>query len=151
MIFLSSLLAVSFIAVPAGVSDLATMPHLAQSSADPYSDWIFLYEDTFEGASGAEVTQRWWLNPSFSRQGETLRFQLLARRQPVSDNGTAAGQFDYIADCASLSYALEQAAFLDADNRILDSQTYRSSMQPATPEMPIHSVLSDLCLGVYGN
>jgi hypothetical protein len=121
---------------------------VAQSS-DPYADWVYLYEDTFENNQGQEVTQEWWLKPETIRRNSIVQFTLLARRTPISSNGTAAAVFDYIADCETMSYALEKTTFLDSSDATLDVQTFQRAMEPSNPEERFHEVLTDLCGGVY--
>ena len=116
---------------------------------DPYADWIFLYEDSFENSSGQEITQRWWLEPNSSRRNNLLNFTLLARRSPVSNNGTAAAVFDYVADCGTMSYTIERTEFLDSNDSTLDVQTYQRVMDAADPEDEFYGVLADICNGVY--
>lgn len=128
----------------AGVS----APDIAQSR-DRFADWQFLYEDTFEDSNGREVTQQWWLDPDATRQNNLMNFTLLARRSPVSNNGTAAAVFDYAADCGTMSYTIEGAQFLNGNDDILDTQTYQRVMEAADPEQPIYTVLDDLCSGKY--
>ena len=112
---------------------------------DPYSDWTYLYEDTFEGSSGEAVTQQWWLNPETSVRDNLLVFTLLARRNPVSGNGTAAAVFDYVADCAALSYSMEKVTFIDSSNATIDTQTNRTVMEAVDPSSNFYSVLQNLC------
>lgn len=121
---------------------------VAQSN-NPFADWIFLYEDTFENNSGQEVTQRWWLDPDTNRQNNLLNFTLLARRSPVSSNGTAAAVFDYVADCEAMSYAIERTEFLDSNDASLDVQTYQRVMESADPDDEFYDVLENLCSGAY--
>lgn len=117
---------------------------LAQAS-DPYSDWNYLYEDTFENSAGTTITQQWWLNPDTLRQGNTLNFTLLARRNPVSDDGIAAAVFDYVADCETISYTMETATFLDGNYATLNTQTYRTVMKDAETSDRLYTVLANLC------
>jgi hypothetical protein len=121
---------------------------IAQNEND-FSDWIYLYEDTFENSAGQEVTQQWWLAPDTSRQNNLMNFTLLARRSPVSANGTAAAVFDYVADCETMSYTIEQTEFLDSNDDTLDVQTFQRVMEAANPDDEIHGILDDLCSGVY--
>lgn len=121
---------------------------LAQG-ADPYADWRYLYEDSFENTAGQEIAQQWWLSPSYSHQGSMLNFTLLARRSPVSDNGTTAALFGYVADCGSMVYSIEETQFLDVNNQVIDVQTYQRPMEAANPESPFYEVLENLCSGVY--
>jgi hypothetical protein len=114
-----------------------------------FADWIYLYEDTFESGSGQQVTQQWWLEPGPTRQSNLMNFTLLARRSPVSSNGTAAAVFDYVADCDTMSYTIEQTEFLDSNDATLDVQTYQRVMDAANPDEAFYSVLSDLCGGAY--
>jgi hypothetical protein len=123
-------------------------PQIAQNE-DPYGNWIFLYEDAFENNAGQEITQSWWLEPNSRRQNSVVNFTLLARRSPISSNGTAAAVFDYVADCETMSYTIEQAEFLNSDDATLDVQTYQRVMDAADPEEPFYEVLQDLCGGVY--
>lgn len=133
-----------------GGSGLPPQPtlHLAQEQAD-YSDWIYLYADSFETNGGTEVTQNWWLDPDLERIGDTVRFTLLSRRSPVSANGTAAGVFGYIANCETISYALEDATFLDSQDEALETQTYQTALRAADPESAIYPHLVDICAGAY--
>lgn len=121
---------------------------LAQE-ADPYANWLYLYEDSFENNAGQEITQQWWLNPSTNRQNNILNFTLLARRSPVSENGTTAALFDYVADCGGMMYSIESTQFLGANNQPLDGQTFQRAMEPANPESEFYGVLEDLCSGAY--
>jgi hypothetical protein len=118
----------------------------AQTS-DRFADWMFLYEDTFENSNGQEVTQQWWLAPNPTRQNNLMNFTLLARRSPVSSNGTAAAVFDYVADCSTMNYTIEGAEFLNSNDDILDTQTYQRVMEAADPEQPFYDVLQDVCGG----
>lgn len=128
---------------------LGSSTSLVAQSQDPYQDWTYLYEDTFEDSSGEQVTQQWWLNPEFRRNNNLLNFTLLARRNPISSNGTAAAVFDYVADCDTISYSMEKATFLDSNNAALDTQTVRRAMDKAEPGDEFYDVLTDLCSGVY--
>lgn len=121
---------------------------IAQNEND-FSDWIYLYEDTFENSAGQEITQQWWLAPGSSRQNNLMNFTLLARRSPVSANGTAAAVFDYVADCETMSYTIEQTEFLDSNDDTLDVQTFQRVMEAANPDDEIYGILDDLCGGVY--
>ena len=112
---------------------------------DPYSDWQYLYEDTFESSSGESITQEWWLNPETRERNNLLEFTLLARRSPVSSNGTAAAVFDYVADCGALSYSMEKVTFIDGNNATIDTQTSRTVMEAADPSSNFYGVLQDLC------
>ena len=138
--FIATLAAVPLIAVGTPGTEVA-------QSADLYADWLYLYEDTFEDNSGAEITQNWWLNPDTNRRNNILEFTLLARRSPVSANGTAAAVFGYLADCSNKNYTLERAEFLDSNNATLDVQTYQRVMEPADPDTSFANVLDDLCSG----
>jgi hypothetical protein len=121
---------------------------LAQT-ADPYADWRYLYVDSFENSAGQNITQEWWLSPAQTRQNSQLRFTLLARRSPISDNGTAAALFGYVANCDSMMYAIESVQYLDINDQTLNSQTMQQAMQSADPESQFYSVLSGLCSGAY--
>ncbi|WP_008310360.1 hypothetical protein [Leptolyngbya sp. PCC 6406] len=123
---------------------------LAQNQ-DPYQDWIYLYTNTFENSQGSTIDQQWWLNPSINREGDIVRFTLLSRRTPISDNGTAAGVFDYIANCEALSYAVEQMTFLDTADQPLQSQTQQTPLRDAEASNPLYPHLQDICAGVYGS
>ena len=116
---------------------------------DPYANWSYLYEDTFENNAGQTITRRWWLSPETRRQNNLLEFTLLARRSPASSNGTTAAVFDYIADCETISYSMETVTFLDNNNSVLDTQTQRQVMEPADPNTNpnFYSVLDRLCKG----
>ncbi|NJN21218.1 MAG: hypothetical protein HC812_08555 [Leptolyngbya sp. RL_3_1] len=116
---------------------------------DPYSDWIDLYTDSFEDSQGNTITQSWLLNPSIQRTGETVRFTLLSKRSPVSSNGTAAGRFAYIANCGTVSYAIERITFLDEDNVEIDAHTYQSALENVDPESPLYPHLIAICNGEY--
>jgi len=118
-------------------------------TADPYANWLYLYEDSFENSAGQEITQRWWLDPSTARQNTLLNFTLLARRSPASDNGTAAALFDYVADCEGMMYAVERTEFLNGRDQTLDIHTYQRAMETADPNSEFYSVLDELCRGVY--
>jgi hypothetical protein len=131
------------------VSVEAAPPLQIAQTEDPFAKWIFLYEDTFENNAGQEVTQEWWLEPNSSRQNNVANFTLLARRSPISSNGTAAAIFDYVADCETMSYTIEQAEFLDSNDATLDVQTYQRVMDAANPEEPFYEVLEDICGGAY--
>ena len=131
-------------------AQVETTPQVQIAQSDnPFAEWIFLYEDTFENSAGQEVTQQWWLEPNSRRQNALINFTLLARRSPISSNGTAAAVFDYVADCETMSYTIEQAEFLDSSDAILDVQTYQRVMDAADPEEEFYEVLDDLCSGVY--
>ncbi|MBE7382586.1 MAG: hypothetical protein F6J95_014380 [Leptolyngbya sp. SIO1E4] len=121
---------------------------IAQNS-DPYGDWQYLYNDTFQDSGGAEISQEWRLNPATQRNNNILKFTLLARRNPVSSNGTAAAVFNYVADCGAMRYAPEQVTFLDNNNGTLDVQTYNQVMEDADPNANanFYSVLDRLCKG----
>ncbi|MDB9528077.1 hypothetical protein PN498_18930 [Oscillatoria sp. CS-180] len=120
---------------------------IAQNT-DPYANWIYLYQDVFQNSAGQEVTQQWWLEPDVQRSN-LLNFTLLARRSPVSDNGTAAAVFDYVADCEAMSYSIERTEFLDGNNTTLDVQTSQKVMESANPESQFYTVLNDICNGIY--
>jgi hypothetical protein len=124
-------------------------PAVLAQAEDPYSDWIALYTDSFEDSQGTTVTQSWLLNPAFQRTGETVRFTLRSERTPVSSNGTAAGHFDYIANCGSLSYAIERIIFLDGDDGTIDTHTYQSALEDADPNAAIYPHLVAICDGTY--
>lgn len=121
---------------------------LAQE-ADPFANWQYLYADSFENSAGQEVTQQWWLSPNQSRQNNQLQFTLLARRSPISDNGTASALFGYVADCDSMMYSIESMQFLDVNNQTLTSQTAQRAMEAADPNSQFYSVLDGLCSGAY--
>ncbi|MGD1908861.1 MAG: hypothetical protein ACFB0C_23145 [Leptolyngbyaceae cyanobacterium] len=121
---------------------------LAQAE-DPYSDWISLYSDSFEDSQGNTITQSWLLDPAIQKTGETVRFTLLSKRSPVSSNGTAAGEFDYIANCGTISYAIERITFLDGNNGAIDTHTYQSALEDADPDSALYPHLVDICSGVY--
>jgi len=121
--------------------------NIAQTS-DDYSNWRYLYENTFENDAGQEITQQWWLNPDTQRQNTMVEFTLLARRSPISLNGTAAAVFDYVADCSSMAYALEEVTFLDSTDAVLTTQNYDQVMEPADPESEFYGVLQSLCGGL---
>lgn len=140
--FMTALLAAPLLAAATPVLEVA-------QNQDPYSDWIYLYEDTFESNAGEAVTQQWWLNPDIQQRDNLLEFTLLARRNPISGNGTAAAVFSYVASCDTLSYSMEKAEFIDSNNAPIDTQTYRRVMEAATPGTEFHGVLSDVCGGVY--
>jgi len=123
-------------------------PEIAQA-ADPYANWVYLYEDSFDDSAGQEITQQWWLDPSTDRQNALLNFTLLARRSPASDNGTAAALFDYVADCQGMMYAIERTEFLNRSDQTLDIHTYQQAMETADPDSEFYSVLDQLCRGVY--
>lgn len=125
-----------------------TAPEISQAT-DPYAGWLYLYEDTFENSAGQEISQQWWLDPETTRQNALLNFTLLARRSPVSDNGTAAALFDYVADCEGMMYAIERTEFLDGSDQTLDTRTSQRAMEPADPNSEFYSVLDKLCSGVY--
>ncbi len=120
------------------------VPVLAQAS-NPYANWIYLYEDTFQNGSGETITQQWWLKPDTIRRDSILEFALLARRTPVSSNGTAAAVFDYIADCSSMSYAIKKTVLLDSNYAVLDTQTTQRPMAPSNPDEPFYGILQNLC------
>ncbi len=128
--------------------DQANTAILAQAE-DPYGDWISLYTDSFEDSQGSTITQSWFLNPNIQRTGETVRFTLLSKRSPVSSNGTAAGLFDYIANCGSISYAIERIAFLNVNNGEIDTHTYQSALEDADPDSSIYPHLVAVCSGTY--
>jgi hypothetical protein len=117
---------------------------LAQT-VDPYANWEYLYEDSFENSAGQEVLQQWWLSPYTTRQNNRLSFTLLARRSPISSNGTAAALFAYVADCDNLMYSIERTQFLDDNNRVIDEQSYQRAMEIADPESAFYGVLDNLC------
>lgn len=127
----------------------ATPPVNLAQSTEPYSDWTYLYSDSFETNQGTEVTQNWWLDPDMDRMGATVRFNLLSRRSPASDNGTAAGVFGYILNCDALSYALETADLLDRDDEVVATQTYQTALRPADDESAIYPHLQNICDGAY--
>ena len=139
------------------VATVAFLPSLFMGSSavevaqnnDPFADWVYLYNDTFNNSAGQEVTQDWWLNPNTSRQNNLLSFTLLARRSPVGSNGTAAAVFDYVADCGAMSYTIERAEFLDGNDATLDVQTYQRVMDAANPDDKFYGVLEGVCGGVY--
>jgi hypothetical protein len=133
--------------VPLG-PDLAHTVILAQAE-DPYSGWIDLYTDSFENSQGNTITQSWLLNPSIQRTGETVRFTLLSKRSPVGSNGTAAGLFAYIANCGTLSHAIERITFLDTENGVIDTHTYQSALEDVDPDSPLYPHLLDICNGAY--
>ncbi|NER82901.1 MAG: hypothetical protein F6K42_25765 [Leptolyngbya sp. SIO1D8] len=124
----------------------APVLEIAQNS-DPYGDWQYLYSDTFQDSGGTEITQEWLLKPQTQRNNNILEFTLLARRSPVSGNGTAAAVFDYVADCGAMRYAPEQITFLDSNNGTLDVQTYDRVMDDADPSTDFYGVLDKLCKG----
>jgi hypothetical protein len=124
-------------------------PMTVAQAEDPYSDWIDLYTDSFEDSQGNTVTQSWLLNPSIQRTGETVRFTLLSKRSPVSSNGTAAGEFGYIANCGTLSSAIERITFLDGDNGEIDTHTYQSALENVDPESALYPHLIAICDGEY--
>lgn len=130
--------------IAAGVATAA----IAQNQ-DPYSDWIYLYDDSFQDSSGAEVSQQWWLKPEAQRSNDPLQFTLLARRNPAGSNGTVAAVFDYVGNCSSLSYSMEKVTFLDSNNGVIDTQTHRRVMEAADPSSNIYGVIDDLCNGAY--
>ncbi|MGF1460414.1 MAG: hypothetical protein ACFBSG_15485 [Leptolyngbyaceae cyanobacterium] len=117
-------------------------------NAGPYANWVFLYEDSFEDRSGREITQAWWLSPDTTHESNVVNFRLLARRSPISDNGTAAAVFDYVADCETKAYTIERTEFLDVNDQTLDVQMIQRVMEPSDPESPFHDVLEDLCGGI---
>lgn len=121
---------------------------LAQT-ADPYSGWTYLYNDSFETSAGTLVDQEWRLDPDVQRTDNLLNFTLLARRNPVGANGAAAAVFDYVADCSTLDYALEKATHLDSNNASLGSQTYGAVMEAADRESNpnFYDTLDRLCKG----
>ena len=121
---------------------------LAQT-ADPFSDWRYLYVDSFENSAGQNITQQWWLSPTQTRQNSQLQFTLLARRSPISDNGTAAALFGYVANCDSMMYAIESVQYLDVNDQTLNRQTMQQAMQSADHDSQFYSVLSSLCSGAY--
>ncbi|RZM79627.1 hypothetical protein [Leptolyngbya iicbica] len=121
---------------------------LAQT-ADAFANWRYLYADSFENSAGQSVTQNWWLSPNQTRQNSQLRFTLLARRSPISDNGTAAALFGYVANCDNMMYAIESVQYLDVNDQTLNSQTMQQAMQSADPDSQFYSVLSGLCSGAY--
>lgn len=121
---------------------------IAQNT-DPYADWVYLYEDSFENSAGQTITQQLWLDPDSVKPGSLHNFTLLARRSPVSNNGTAAAVYDYVADCETRSYSIEQIEYLDSNNGTLDVQTSQTVMEPANPNSPFYTVLDDICNGVY--
>ncbi|MEM1310866.1 MAG: hypothetical protein AAGF98_15475 [Cyanobacteria bacterium P01_H01_bin.153] len=122
--------------------------NIAQAN-DPYADWVYLYEDTFEDSTGGQVTQQWWLSPDTIQRSGQLTFTLLARRSPAGANGTAAALFDYIANCEGMMYSIERTAFLDANNQTLDVQTYQRPMDAADANSAFYSVLNNVCAGNY--
>lgn len=136
---------------------LALMPLLAvgnpgagvAQNSDPYSSWTYLYNNTFQDSTGAEISQEWRLNPRIQRNNSLLKFTLLARRTPVGSNGAAAAEFDYVTDCNTLEYALEEATQLDSSNNPLGTQTYNAVMGPAdaNSDPDFYSVLDRLCKG----
>lgn len=134
-------------AVPLGLEQPSSA--VFAQAEDPYSDWITLYTDSFEDSQGNTINQSWFLNPTIQRTGETVRFTLLSERNPVSRNGTAAGRFDYIANCGTISYAIERITFLDGDNGDIDTHTYQSALEDADPNAAIYPHLVDICDGVY--
>ncbi len=139
-----------FAAAAATLPILLSLPTavLAQT-ASSYADWRYLYVDSFENSAGQNITQEWWLSPSQTRQNSQLQFTLLARRSPMSDNGTAAALFGYVANCDSMMYAIESVQYLDVNDRILNGQTMQQAMQSADPDSQFYSVLSNLCSGAY--
>lgn len=143
---LLSQLVATIAALPLLITSPAS-PELAQA-ADPYADWQYLYEDSFENSAGQEITQQWWLDPDTTRQGMLLNFTLLAQRSPASDNGTAAALFDYVADCEGMMYAIERTEFLDSSDQTLDIQTYQRAMETADPDDEFYRVLAQLCQGL---
>lgn len=118
-------------------------------SQDPYSDWTYLYEETFEDSSSQQYSQQLWLNPEYQRSNNILEFTLLVRRSPASRNGTAAALYDYVADCETIRYSWETVTYLDSNNAVIDTQTNRRAMDEAEPESKFYSVLNGLCNGDY--
>lgn len=141
-------LAATFAFVPFLVTGAPVAEVVAQNNT-PYADWIFLYEDSFENSSGQEVSQQWWLEPGSARQGNLTNFTLLARRSPVSSNGTAAAVFDYVANCDTMSYTVERTEFLDSSDASIDVQTFQKVMEPANPDDEFYGVLDNICNGAY--
>ena len=122
---------------------------LAQTT-NPFADWRYLYTDSFENSVGQNITQEWWLSPEQTRQNNQLRFTLLARRSPVSDNGTAAALFGYVANCDSMMHAIESAQYLDISDQPLNPpQNMQQAMQSTDPNSQFYSTLSNLCSGAY--
>ena len=145
---IATLLAVPLVTTEPAPVEIAQNVEMAQSS-DAYANWIYLYDDAFENSAGQEVTQQWWLNPNTVRQNDSVEFTLLARRSPVSSNGTAAAVFDYIGNCSSMGYAIEQIQMLDSNDVTIDSQTTQRVMETADPDSKFYGVLQDLCSGAY--
>jgi hypothetical protein len=131
------------------ILSLGTPPLEIAQASDRYANWIYLYEDSFQTSAGEQITQAWWLNPDVIRRNTFIEFSLLARRTPVSSNGTAAAVFDYIADCGAMSHALKKTTLLDSSDAVIDTQTNHRPMAPTNPEEPFHEVLQDLCGGIY--
>ncbi|MGD1860645.1 MAG: hypothetical protein ACFB0E_11825 [Leptolyngbyaceae cyanobacterium] len=134
---------------------VAAQPATAQApvniaqAEDPYANWVYLYDDTFEDSAGGQVSQQWWLDPETSRQSNQVTFTLLARRSPAGANGTSAALFDYIADCEGMMYSIERTEFLDANNQTLDIQTHQRPMDAADANTNFYTVLDNLCAGTY--
>lgn len=145
---LATLLAVPLVTTEPATVEITQSVEIAQSS-DAYANWIYLYDDAFENSAGQEVTQQWWLKPGIMRQNDSVEFTLLARRSPVSSNGTAAAVFDYVGNCSSMGYAIEQIQMLDSSDATIDSQTTQRVMESADPNSKFYEVLQDVCGGVY--
>ena len=151
---LATLLAVPLVTTEPATVEIAQSVELAQSveiaqSSDAYANWIYLYDDAFENSAGQEVAQQWWLKPGIVRQNDSVEFTLLARRSPVSSNGTAAAVFDYVGNCSSMGYAIEQIQMLDSSDATIGSQTTQRVMESADPDSKFYGVLQDVCGGVY--
>ena len=151
---IATLLAIPLVTTEPAPVEIAQNVEIAQSvemaqSSDAYANWIYLYDDAFENSAGQEVTQQWWLNPNTVRQNDSVEFTLLARRSPVSSNGTAAAVCDYIGNCSSMGYAIEQIQMLDSNDVTIDSQTTQRVMETADPDSKFYGVLQDLCSGAY--
>ena len=145
---IATLLTVPLVTTEPAPVEIVQSVEIAQSS-DAYANWIYLYDDAFENSAGQEINQQWWLKPSPVRQNDSVEFTLLARRSPVSSNGTAAAVFDYVGNCSSMGYAIEQIQMLDGSDATIDTQSTQRVMETADPESKFYGVLQDLCNGVY--